>query len=164
MGNKQEFPWQLPALRRPCMFPEKFYSLAFGDDGTMLDHINTTLLGKNLLTHDNRYLLYDHSISIINLDDWEIQKAYDMKDDQEKLALFKKLNIHFYLKIPMEEKHVILRKLGLDTWEKKGFFKPVFQAGGNILYQFQYETIKPPENQTKEPVYEFSIKRKTKNP
>ena len=164
MGNKQEFPWHLSALRRPCMFPEKFYSLAFGEDEKMLDNINTTLLGKNLLTHDNRYLLYDPSIAIIHLDDWEIQKAYDMKDDKEKLALFKKMNIHFYLKIPMQEKHVILQKLGLYGWEKKGFMKPVFQAGGNTLYQLQYEPLKPPEDQTKEPVYEFSIKRKTKNP
>lgn len=150
MEDKRELPWQLPALRHPGMSPDQFYNLVFGDDAKMLDHINTLLLGKTLLTHDNRYLLYDASIKIVHLDDWEIQKAYIMKDELEKLKLFRDLKIDYYLRIHMERKHKILQKLNLEQWISLGFLKPLYQAGDNELYAINYEPLKTTGDQTSE--------------
>ena len=149
--NKKEYPFQLAAFRRPGMPPERFYALAFGEDARMWGRINGSLLGKTLLTHDNRYLLYDPSIKIIHLDDWEVQKAYKMRTDEEKLALFQSLGIHYYLKIPMEEKHEVLRKLSLEGWEEKKYLMRAYQAGGNILYYLDYSSVKTKREQTISP-------------
>jgi hypothetical protein len=150
MEDKRELPWQLPALRHPGMSPDEFYSHVFGDDAKMIDHINTLILGKTLLTHDNRYLLYDASIKIVHLDDWEIQKTYGMKDELEKLKLFKDLKIDYYLRIPMEKKHEILRRLNLERWIDLGFLEPLYKAGDNELYAINYKPLKTSENQTSE--------------
>jgi len=160
IDNKVEYPWQLSSFRRPGMAPEKFYSLCFGEDANMIDHVNSILPGQTILTHDNRYLLYDPSIKIIHLDDLEIQKAYSLNDDKKKLQILKELGIDYYLKIPMEEKHEIVKRLGLDQWEDRGYMNLYYEAGGNRLYYLKYNRLKSPEDQTDEPIFEIIIKGK----
>ncbi|MBN1901698.1 glycosyltransferase family 39 protein [Candidatus Sumerlaeota bacterium] len=156
--DKEEYPQHLPALRRPGMMPDEFYSHVFGADARMIDHVNTLMLGKTLLTHDNRYLLYDPSINIVHLDDWEMQKAYGIKDEREKLKFFKELKIDYYLRIDMEKKHKILRELNLEQWIASGYLKPIFKAGGNELYSVNYQPQKTTKNQTSEQANKVIIK------
>ena len=134
-NGRLEYPWQLSALRRPGMPKEKFYSLVFGEDENIIDHINNTLSGKTLLTHDIRYLLYNPSIKIIHLDDWEVQQAYILPAPEDKFLILHRLGIDYYLKIPMEENHKILKKLSLEQMEKPGYLREIYRAGGNILYE-----------------------------
>jgi hypothetical protein len=134
-NGKLEYPWQLSALRRPGMPKEKFYFLAFGEDENIIDHINNTLSGKTLLTHDIRYLLYNPSIKIIHLDDWEVQQAYNLPALEDKFLILRRLGIDYYLKIPMEENDEILKKLSLEQMEKPGYLREIYRAGGNILYE-----------------------------
>jgi len=134
-NGRLEYPWQLSALRRPGMPKEKFYSLVFGEDENIIDHINNTLSGKTLLTHDIRYLLYNPSIKIIHLDDWEVQQAYNLPALEDKFTILRKIGIDYYLKIPMEENDQILKKLSLEQMEKMGYLWEIYRAGGNILYE-----------------------------
>jgi 4-amino-4-deoxy-L-arabinose transferase-like glycosyltransferase len=156
MNFKRPSDLKLEAFREPGMHRDKYYSLVFGADMDMYEHINTVLKGKTLLTHDNRYLLYDPSINIIHLDDWEIQKAYDLKSSEKILKIFENLKIDYYLKIPMQEKHQILNKLRLDTWEEKGLLHKYFNAGGNTLYKINY--LNQQEKQTQSGSGEVIIK------
>lgn len=143
---------ELVALRNPCMPDQMFYRLQYGKDVDMWQYVNTHLKGKKILTHENRMLVFNPSITFIHLDDWEIQQLYDLSDD-EKLRRLKSMGIQYYLYVPMEDKHPIVKKLGLQRWIlERTRLIPVFRAGKNILYRFVYsskETSKLSENNKK---------------
>jgi len=158
--GSQEYPFELAALRRPGLPKEKFYYLVFGDDMYMFSCINRSLLGKTLLTHDNRYLLYDPTINIVHLDDWEIQKTYPMSD-LDRLRHFSQMRIQYYLKIPMQEKHRILLNLGLDKWEELGYLILAQKNGGNVLYSINEQPLfKNSDGQTSPPEQAVIINKK----
>ncbi|MCD6385379.1 glycosyltransferase family 39 protein [Candidatus Sumerlaeota bacterium] len=136
---------ELVALRNPCIPEQMFYRLQYGKDVDMWRYVNTHLKGKKLLTHENRMLVYDPSITFIHLDDWEIQQLYGLKD-AEKLRQLKSMNIHYYLYVPMEDKHPVVKKLGHHRWiRNQKILVPVFRAGRNVLYQFVYTDKGIPE-------------------
>jgi len=132
--GQMEYPQQLAALRRPGMPPHMFYRHRFGDDARMFDWINSHLREKTIMTHDNRYLLYDPSIRIVNRDDWDLRPLTRMKNPGEKFELLRKLKIDYYLEIPMQKKHRYLRKQRIRDLVGTGYLESVYQAGGNQLY------------------------------
>ena len=142
----------LIALRRPFMDKETFWRLRFGEDAEMFVYINeldkklsTPQKGEKkgrhlkLLTHENRHLCFNEGIELIHLDDWEIQKTYQMKDIREKLELFKSLGITYYLYVPNEENHPINKKVRMEEMIKEGYLELEYEAGENKLYRFVYE-------------------------
>jgi len=132
-------PIELVALRNPCMNKETFYRLEFGKDVDMWKFINKHLRGETILSHENRYLLYDPSIKFVHLDDLEIQSLYDLPVN-ERLKKLQQMGIHYYLYIPMEERHPITRRLGIKEWrENPAILKPIFRSGDNVLYKFVYK-------------------------
>jgi len=141
----------LIALRRPFMDKETFWRLRFGADEDMFEYINELdqklkPLKKGekqtkhlkLLTHENRHLCFNEGIELIHLDDWEIQKTYQMKETKEKLDLFKSLGITYYLYVPNEDNHPINKKVGMDEMIKQGYLELEFETGNNKLYRFVY--------------------------
>lgn len=133
-------PHQLVAFRNPCMNRDLFLQLEFGDDVKMWDYLNSHLLGEKILTHENRHSVLDESITLVHLDDWEIQATYKMKNDAEKMRLFRNQGIHYYLYVPKEEKHPIVKRVGLDAWRTRPeLMTEKFRAGGNILYKFNWD-------------------------
>ncbi|MCX7765245.1 MAG: glycosyltransferase family 39 protein [Candidatus Sumerlaeia bacterium] len=139
-GGQRVSPLQLVALRNPCMPEKMFYRLEFGADVEMWEYINQNLKGKRILSHENRHLVYDPSITFIHLDDWEIQQLYSLPDD-EKLRQLKKMQIQYYLYIPMEDKHPIVKRLNIDRWrEDPEIMKLIYKSGENKLYQFNFSS------------------------
>ncbi len=147
--NKESFT--LISLRRPFMDKETFWRLRFGDDADMFVYINKLdkRLGLQkikdkkvhklkLLTHENRHLCFNEGLELIHLDDWDIQKAYSMKNIKEKLQLFKSMGITHYLYVPNEDNHPINKKVGIDEMINKGYLELEFEAGENKLYRFIY--------------------------
>ena len=142
INGKPESPLQLSAFRRPGTPEEKFYSFVFGSEVNMFNFINSLHRNNTILTHDNRYLLYHPSIKIIHPDDWELHQAYDMQTLQKKAEVIRELGIDYYHRIPMEEKHGILKNLSLDEMIREGYFRKVFQTDGNILYETQFDRLR----------------------
>ena len=127
----------LVALRNPCMPPQHFYRLRFDDDVAMWNYVNEHLRGEKLLTHENRHLMYHPSITFIHLDDWDIQRLYNLQD-HEKMNALKSMGIRHYLYIPMEEHHPILKKLGVYRWtQDETLMELLFERGDNRLYRFK---------------------------
>ncbi len=144
----QETPMMLAAMRRPGMHKDKFLEWVFGDDIRMTGYINANMKNEVILTHDNRFLLYDPSIRIINMDDAEVQKTWEMISDEDRLKAFRDIGVRYYLRIGMEEKHQILQRAGLSDWESKGYLLRRYQAGDNVLFKFAYKSIMSPDEQT----------------
>ncbi len=140
IAGKYYNPLQLVAFRNPCMNRDLFLKLEFGEDVKMWDYLNVDLFGEKILTHENRHRMLDESITLIHLDDWEIQDTYQMTNDAEKMRLFKYLEIRHYLYVPMEEKHPITKRVGLDAWRHRPeLMTEIFRAGENVLYEFNWE-------------------------
>ena len=70
----------------------------------MWDYINAHCRNSAILTHENRTLLFDPSIRIVNMDDWELQEVWG-KSKEERLKRLKELGVRYYLKIPFEFDH-----------------------------------------------------------
>lgn len=140
IGGQRVSPLQLVALRNPCMPDKMFYRLEFGADVDMWEYINQNLKGEKILSHENRHLVYDPSITFVHLDDWEIQQLYPL-GDAEKLSQLKNMQIQYYLYIPMEDKHPIVKRLNIDHWrENPDIMEQIYESGENKLYQFKFST------------------------
>ncbi|MCB2155847.1 glycosyltransferase family 39 protein [bacterium] len=126
----------LDVFRNPGMPAEIVYKLRFGDEVDIWQDVNRLAKGQPLLTHENRHLLFDPSIELVHLDDWDVQKTYSMNTAKEKLDFFKNRGIQYYLRIPNEKNHPINQKVGLDELITKGYLKKVDEAGGAELYRF----------------------------
>lgn len=140
MGHKVANP-NLMAFRYPGMNKMQFMELVYGDAVPMWEWINGHLHNIKLLTHDNRYQMYNDDIQIIHLDDWEIQPLYKVSNIQEKLAKLKQLGIEYYLFIPNERNHPIVKKLGILELIDVGYLQEIYHAGEHKLYQFNYATL-----------------------
>ncbi len=136
LGIRKISQLELFALRNPCMPHNLFYRFEYGEDVKMWDYINIHLKGKKILSHENRNLLYDPSISFVHLDDWDVQQLYSLSDEQ-KIESLKEMGIEYYLYIPMEDKHPVVRKLGVHRWaEDPDILIQSYRAGDNVLYRF----------------------------
>lgn len=131
----------LAALHHPGISQEDFWRLQYGDDVDAWDYINKHFLGQRLLTHENRHYVIDPSITLVHLDDWDIQKTYTMKDDGEKMALFRDLAIRYYYRIPNEENDPINRRVGLSEWEGTPLMTKVESWGDNTLYELHWSAV-----------------------
>jgi len=127
----------LDVFRHPGMDEETFYTLRFGADAEMWRHVNRVARGEALLTHDNRHLMYDPSIELVQLDDWDVQQVWDAPR-AEKLAFFEKRGIRHYLRIPNERNHPINARAGMDDLIAAGDLVSVRKFGENELFRFRY--------------------------
>lgn len=148
--GKKESPVELALLRRPGLPDEIFNEFLFGADMRMLRYVNKSARDKTILTHDNRYLLYHPSIKIVHLDDWRIQKLYNEPEIMKKLETFNELNIFYYLKITMQEKHRILERLQMEKVIELEYVLPAFVADSNELYFFDYKAAGMKNDQNQE--------------
>jgi len=140
MGHKYANP-NLLAFRYPGIEKMQFMQLVYGDAAPMWEWINQNLHNTKLLTHDNRYHVYNDDIKIIHLDDWDIQSLYNNANIKEKLEKLKQIGIEYYLFIPNERNHPIVKKLGLNELITAGYLKEIYSVGEHKLYQFNYEIL-----------------------
>lgn len=128
---------QLVALRNPGMNQSLFYQLRFGGETRMWDYINRHARNTAILTHENRQALFDPSIRLVHMDDWEVQQVWG-RPKREKLQRLKELGVRFYLRIPFEFDHPINKSLDHARWIEDGTLRKVFEAGDTTLYEFNY--------------------------
>jgi 4-amino-4-deoxy-L-arabinose transferase-like glycosyltransferase len=129
----------LIAFRYPGMEKMQFMELVYGDAVPIWEWINGHLHNTKLLTHDNRYQMYNDDIQIIHLDDWDVQPLYKVSDIKEKLTRLKQLGIEYYFFIPNERNHPIVAKLGLAELITTGYLKEIYSVGEHKLYQFDLD-------------------------
>ena len=129
----------LSAFRHPGLPPDTFWKLQYGADEDAWEYLNTHLKDERLLTHENRHYVLDPTITLVHLDDWDIQKTYTMRSDRAKMALFRELGIRYYLYVPNEDKHTVNRRVGLEAWKGTPLMKEVRRWGENVLYEFRWE-------------------------
>ena len=104
----------------------------------MWETVNSLLEDEPLLTHDNRHLMYDPSIELVHLDDWDVQQTWDLPAEK-KLEFYRDRGIRYYLRIPNEAKHPVNRRAGMDELIANGSLELVERFGGNDLYRFVQE-------------------------
>ncbi|MCL5270303.1 MAG: glycosyltransferase family 39 protein [bacterium] len=139
-GGRIETPWSLYILRHPLPDTQRFYRWRFGADPIMWEYVNRELKGQRLLTHENRDLVFDPSITLINLDDWNMQQLWKIKDPTERVRLLiQKYYINYYLFVPNELATPTNQRMGAADWPRLGLAELIFQAGDNKLYR-----LKPP--------------------
>lgn len=125
-------------LRHPLPRPEQFYAWRYGEDARMWDYINTRLKDEKLLTHENRDLVLDPSIQIVNLDDWDMQPLWDVAEPAERVRrLIQAHGIHYYLRVPNEDACPTNARMGAADWPKLGLADLVYEAGENRLYRLR---------------------------
>ena len=125
----------LYVFRHPLPEPHLMYRWRYGAESWMMfNYINGNLKGQRLLTHENRHLIFDPSIELIHLDDWEIQEIWTLTN-AEKIEALKRIGIRYYLRVPMELSHPINARLGTGDWERMGLIEVEFGAGENVLYR-----------------------------
>ncbi|MCX7044680.1 MAG: hypothetical protein NTX50_04225 [Candidatus Sumerlaeota bacterium] len=134
MGMKI-FDVELRALRSPGMTQGEVIRLRYGPDADMIKEVNARCKGARILTHENRHLLYDPSITLVHLDDWETQKLWGEPPDRLLQGL-KDLGIRHYLRVPNEANHRVNSLLGIQRLIDSGQLKRLGQWGGNELYEF----------------------------
>ncbi len=116
----------LDAFRNPGMPPDLFLRLRYGTDVDTWEFANEHLTGQRLLTHENRHYVLDPSITIVQLDDWDIQAGYEIDDPAERARFLREQGIEYYLRIPNEFRHPINAELGMHELEDKGFLEFVY--------------------------------------
>ncbi len=139
-GERVEYPQRLYTLRRPLPDPNLFYGWRYGEDPVMWEYLNTHLLGRRLLTHENRHLVIDPSIELVHLDDWDIQPLWEVEPAERVRRLTRDHNIHFYLFVPNELAARSNARMGTAQWPELGLAELIFEAGENRLYRL----IPPP--------------------
>ena len=119
-------PQQLFLLRHPGLSADEVRRLRYDHDVDMWTHLNDECTSSTILTHENRHLVIDPSITLFHLDEPEIQALWG-KSREEKLAALKtmpvresdgstKVGIQYYLYVPNSQKHPINLRLGVEEW------------------------------------------------
>ncbi|GAB4315435.1 MAG: hypothetical protein Kow0059_07520 [Candidatus Sumerlaeia bacterium] len=134
MAGQRLHPISLYHFRRPMMDPEVFYRLEFGDEVDMWNYVNKTLKGRKILTHENRNLLYDETITFVHLDDWDMQSLYRLSDPAARVAFIRGHGIEHYLYLPMEDKSPINKRAGMEELKQLGYLRQDYARGGMVLY------------------------------
>ena len=86
-----------------------------------------------MLTHENRHLLFDPTITLVHLDDWEVQQLWGKPPDEAMEGL-KQLGVAFYLRVPNEANHRVNEFLGMSRLIAAGRLKLLGKWGENELY------------------------------
>jgi len=123
----------LAALRQPGMKPVEVIRLRYGADADMIEEVNTVCLKSKVLTHENRHLLFDPTITLVHLDDWEVQQLWGKPPDEAMEGL-KQLGVAFYLRVPNEANHRVNEFLGMSRLIAAGRLKLLGKWGENELY------------------------------
>jgi hypothetical protein len=123
-------------------FPDEplFYSRAFGDDVLIWDELEAHWQGATLLTHDNRHLIFDPLVTIVHLDDWEVQPIYQIEGRRGRLDFWRELGVDLYLRIPNEANHRANAWAGVDELVGSGDLRFVRASrdGRTVLYAFPW--------------------------
>jgi hypothetical protein len=137
-GGRMESPWTLYPLRHPLPEPLRFYRWRFGEDPRMWLYVNRHLKDENLLTHENRHLVFDPSIRLVHLDDWEIQRLWAVEPPDERVRrLVEDFEIHYYLEVPNERACATNARMGAAEWPLLGLAELVWEAGPNRLWRLR---------------------------
>ena len=111
-GGRVESPMALYPLRRPLPKTEHFYRWRYGEDPLMWDYVNKHLAGQQLLTHENRHLVFHPSIALIHLDDLPMQALWDAPEPAERVRRLLARGIRHYLYVPNEDACATNKRMG----------------------------------------------------
>lgn len=137
LGPGRAEPWEsLFVLRHPMPGAQRLYSWRYGADAKMWEYVNANLKGERLLTHENRHLVFDPSITLVQLDDWPIQALWTLEDPVERVRqLQMNHGIIHYLFVPNELACPTNARLGAADWPELGLAELEFEAGETRLYR-----------------------------
>ncbi|MEQ8822450.1 MAG: hypothetical protein RLY93_19620 [Sumerlaeia bacterium] len=139
-GNARAFgqtyePLALDVFRSPGMNPELAYRLRYGEDVDMWIAVNGFLENEPLLTHENRHLVFDDGITLVHLDDWDVQQNMWGRSVEERLDFLRERGIRWYLFVPNERNHPVNARAGMDELIGAGAFELMAIHGENKLYR-----------------------------
>ncbi|MBI5154312.1 glycosyltransferase family 39 protein [Candidatus Poribacteria bacterium] len=131
----------LRVFRHPGVGAPLFYRMYHADDPDTWDYINEVARGTALLTHENRHLVFDPTIELVHLDDWDVQQTYGMTDPLEKLRFYRNRGVVYYLRTPNERNHPINARAGLEELMAFEYLRLVRTFGENSVYRFDYSPL-----------------------
>ncbi|MCC5874981.1 MAG: glycosyltransferase family 39 protein [Candidatus Sumerlaeia bacterium] len=138
--GQQYSPFALDAFRNPGLPPPLFLRMQYGESPDVWDHINANLQGERLLTHENRHYVFDPSITLVHLDDWDIQQGYDLENPEEIYRFLRDQNLEYYLRTENEARHHINSRLGMHLLEEAGCLERILTAGTDVLFRLRAPT------------------------
>ncbi len=142
MGPKLAFRHDpLFAFRNPLLEESVYYRTKYPGAAEMFEYLNRNLKDEKLLTHENRHLLIDPSIQLVHLDEWEVQPLYGVESPTERASRLKEMGINYYLRVPMEKKHQINARLGVEEMIEAGLLRLIHTPpnfdNSIALYRFE---------------------------
>jgi hypothetical protein len=126
---------RLDALRRPGMAPALMWRLRYGTSPDMWDFVNARLAGRAILTHENRHYVFDPSITLVHLDDWEVQRLYTEPDPAARVAALHAMGVRHYLRTANEANHWINGRLRMDELEAGGWLRELRRTDEETLFE-----------------------------
>ncbi len=120
------------------VFREQFLQWKLGDSWRMWKYLNAEVGPTTILTHENRHHYLRRDIQLMGLDDFRLVDCYDQPLDRV-IAKLEDLGVEYYLSIPFQQHHPILRRLGVhqDNPELDSYFELVHIEGSERLYRLR---------------------------
>ena len=110
-----------------------FLEIRLGDSWRMWNFMNENLPPAKVLTHENRSLYLRPDIQLIGLDDCNLTDLYDQPFEKVVQRL-REMEIGYYLFVPFENDHPIVKRLGVHGENLRQYFTPVHIEGTQQLY------------------------------
>lgn len=116
------------------VYQERFLQQTLGDSWRMWKYLNEQIAPATLLTHENRHHYLRRDIRLMGLDDCGLTDWYD-RSFEEVAERLQELGVDYYLKVPFEDDHPILQRLGVSA-NLDSYFELVHREGREELYRF----------------------------
>jgi 4-amino-4-deoxy-L-arabinose transferase-like glycosyltransferase len=117
---------------------QQFLYLTLRDSWLMWNYMNENIAPAKVLTHENRHHYVRRDIEFIGLDDCNLTHLYD-QPFEEVVKHLRKRGIGYYLYVPFEDHHPILRRLGVHGENLETYYEPVHFEGNQRLYRLREE-------------------------
>lgn len=141
---------RLDALAHPFPAPDLFYAQAFPTGEVRIwQELAERWRGARLLTHDNRHLIYDPLVTLVHLDDCDVQPVYSLTDPGQQLAFWRERGVELYLRIPNEANHAANRWAGLQGLIDRGDLRALLRTGDartGVCTLYAFPWARPREN------------------
>jgi hypothetical protein len=132
----------LATFRLPLPSTDRIYAQAYDETPEIWRWMNERLIDARVLTHEDRAYVFNPTIELVPLDDWEVRAIWSRPPEEAVAALIER-GIEHYLKSPHESLHSLDAYVDGDAWIERGLATPEASAGAFTLYRLHPPPRRP---------------------